>query len=71
MKPAAGLSRNSVAAAISAGVPTRPALEASVIAFMAAACGPLSSAWPMGVAMTPGLIVLTRAPRAPQIVLDA
>jgi hypothetical protein len=65
MKLAPGLSRKSTAAAMSSGVPIRPAADSSMIALITSPKLPLSSWLPMAVEMTPGLIELMRAPRLP------
>lgn len=66
MNVASGPRRNAAAAAMSAEVPTRPVPEASIIPRIRPPLSPESSALPMGVEITPGLIELIRAPRAPQ-----
>jgi hypothetical protein len=65
MKLAAGLSRKSTAAAMSSGVPIRPAADPSIIVFITGPHPPLSSCLPMDVEMIPGLTELIRAPRLP------
>ena len=54
-----------MAAAISSGVPKRPDADPPTIWRMPSPWGPASSASPMGVVMTPGLIELSRAWRSP------
>src|ERR1700712_4144169 len=66
MKLADELSRNPAAAAMSSGVPTRPAADRLIIDLITVPELPLTSWVPMVVEMTPGLIELTRAPRCPQ-----
>ncbi|GAA2512464.1 hypothetical protein GCM10010406_55590 [Streptomyces thermolineatus] len=67
MKEAAGESRNAAASAMSFRVPLRPVPELSIRARMRVPDSPAGSARPIGVETTPGLIVLTRAPRAPRV----
>lgn len=54
-----------------AGDADTPVADAAIIAGMPAQDSELSSRWPIPVEMTPGLMLLTRAPRAPQRALAA
>src|SRR5581483_1805073 len=65
MNEARELRRNSVTEAMSSAVPRRPEPDAATIARMNSPDGPSSSARPIDVAITPGLMALMRAPRRP------
>jgi Transposase len=63
--------RKVVAATMSAGLPSRFVPDAAIIARIDAPDSPASSSSPIGVEVTPGLMLLIRAPRAPQVMLAA